>query len=98
MPEGYLSMSAEERDRSHVIRQIIENRLSQREGGERLDIGIRQVKRLVRVVREKAARLYGDRLPPPCACGVSVLRPIFFPDPEGRAPLPAPRCEATASP
>jgi len=47
MPEGYLLMSAEERDRSHTIRQIVETRLSQREAAERLGIGIRQVKRLV---------------------------------------------------
>jgi transposase len=55
MPEGYLTMSAEERDRSHVVRQIAGNRLSQREGAERLGIGIRQVKRLVH-----AWKLHGD--------------------------------------
>jgi transposase len=48
MPEGYLSMSAEERDRSHLIRRTIEKSLSQREAAERLGIGRRQFKRLVR--------------------------------------------------
>ena len=48
MPEGYLSMSAEERERSHLIRRTIEKSLGQREAAERLGIGPRQFKRLVR--------------------------------------------------
>jgi transposase len=47
MPEGYLTMSADERERSHLIRRTIERTLSQREAAERLGIGVRQVKRLV---------------------------------------------------
>ena len=47
MPEGYLSMSGEERDRSHVVRRTIEKSLGQREAAERLGISRRQFKRLV---------------------------------------------------
>ena len=46
MPDGDLLMSTEERERLHVIRQLIEKGLSQREAAERLGIGVRQVKRL----------------------------------------------------
>lgn len=48
MLEGYLSMSAEERERSHLVRRTIEKSLGQREAAERLGIGRRQFKRLVR--------------------------------------------------
>ena len=63
MPEGYLLMSAGERDRSHIIRQIIETRLSQREAAERLGIGIRQVKRLVGEWKQRgdAGLIHGQR-------------------------------------
>ena len=46
--EGLLSMSRAERDRAFVVRQCVEGKLSQREASERLGIGVRQVKRLVR--------------------------------------------------
>jgi transposase len=52
MPEGYLSMSAEERDRSHLIRRTVEKSLSQREAAERLDLSLRQFKRLVRAWKQ----------------------------------------------
>ena len=55
MPEGYLLMSAKERERSHLVRRTIEKALSQREAAERLGIGQRQFKRLVR-----AWKLRGD--------------------------------------
>jgi transposase len=45
-------MSAKERERSHVVRQSIEGLLGQREASERLGIGVRQFKRLVRRWRE----------------------------------------------
>ena len=45
-------MSARERERSHVVRQSIEGLLGQREASERLGIGVRQFKRLVRRWRE----------------------------------------------
>jgi transposase len=48
MAEGLLMMSVQERERSHVVRQAVEQRLSQQEGAERLGIGVRQFKRLVR--------------------------------------------------
>jgi Trp operon repressor len=47
MAEGDLLMSGSERDRAHVVRQVLEHRLGQREASERLGIGIRQLKRLV---------------------------------------------------
>lgn len=48
MSEERLSMSVEERERSHLIRRTVEKTLSQREAAEQLEIGIRQFKRLVR--------------------------------------------------
>jgi transposase len=51
MPEGYLLMSASERDRSHLVRRTLEKSLSQREAAERLGPGARQFKRLVRAWR-----------------------------------------------
>ena len=48
MLEGCLSLSAEERERSHLIRQTAEKTLRQKEAVERLGIGERQFKRLVR--------------------------------------------------
>ena len=48
MLDGCLSMSAEERDRSHLIRQTIDKTLRQRDAAERLGLGLRQFKRLVR--------------------------------------------------
>ena len=55
MAEGLLLMSDRERERSHVVRQTIECRLSQQEGAERLDIGVRQFKRLVRAWKQEGA-------------------------------------------
>lgn len=48
MSEGLVSMSKAERERAFVVRQCVEGRLSQGEASERLGIGVRQVKRLVR--------------------------------------------------
>jgi transposase len=48
MVGGVLSMSGEERERAFLVRQAVEGRLSQREASERLGIGVRQFKRLVR--------------------------------------------------
>jgi transposase len=45
-------MNASERDRAHIIRLAIEGRMSQRAGAERLDLCVRQFKRLVRRWRE----------------------------------------------
>ena len=46
-------MSVEEADRAAVIRDVLEKRLRQREAAERLGIGVRQVKRLVRRYRKR---------------------------------------------
>ena len=48
MSLGGLWMSAEERERSHLVRQCVEGLLGRREASERLGIGVRQFKRLVR--------------------------------------------------
>lgn len=48
-------MSGQERERSHVVRQAAEHRLSQQEGAERLGIGVRQFKRLVRGWKQDGA-------------------------------------------
>ena len=52
MAPGVLVMSSRERERSHVIRQIREGHLSQGEASERLGVGVRQVKRLVRLWKQ----------------------------------------------
>ena len=49
--DGALVMSRSERERLHVVRQAAEGGLGQREASERLGIGVRQFKRLVRVWR-----------------------------------------------
>ncbi len=51
MGDDVLGMSAGERSRLHVIRLVVEKKLSQRAAGERLGICVRQVKRLVRAFR-----------------------------------------------
>jgi transposase len=55
MVEGYLPMSSKEVERACLIRQTVERRLGQREAAERLGVGVRQFKRLVR-----SWRLLGD--------------------------------------
>jgi transposase len=52
MSVGGLWMSARERERCHLVRQSVEGVLGQREASERLGIGVRQFKRLVRRWRE----------------------------------------------
>jgi transposase len=70
--EGFLVMSAQERDRSHLIRRTVEKTLSQREASERLGIGVRQFKRLVSawkrqgdagLVSRQRGRASNNRLP-----------------------------------
>ena len=48
---GILAMSAAERERAFLTRQIVQQLLSQKAVAERLGIGVRQVKRLVRAYR-----------------------------------------------
>jgi transposase len=47
MPKGALLMTAEERERVHLVRQTVEGHLGQCEAAARLGIGVRQFKRLV---------------------------------------------------
>ena len=49
-------MSELERNRALLVCQAVEGVLSQREASERLGIGVRQFKRLVRAWRRKARR------------------------------------------
>jgi transposase len=51
MVGGVFLMSGGERDRAFLVRQAVEGGLSQREASERLGIGVRQFKRLVRAWR-----------------------------------------------
>ncbi len=51
MAEGMLDMSASERERLFLIAQAVGKRLLQQVVAERLGIGLRQVKRLVRAYR-----------------------------------------------
>ena len=55
MGSGILAMSDVERDRLVVIGQVSERRLSQAAAGERLGLGVRQVKRLLRLFRARGA-------------------------------------------
>jgi transposase len=48
-----VAMSAKERERAHVIRQVADRRLRQALAAEQLGIGIRQVKRLVSAYRRR---------------------------------------------
>jgi transposase len=52
MAGGFLEMSLDERERSHLVRAFMEARIGQREASERLGIGVRQFKRLVRAWRQ----------------------------------------------
>jgi transposase len=45
--KGILGMSEAERERGHVIRQVVEKHVRQGEAAERLGLGVRQIKRLV---------------------------------------------------
>ncbi len=45
-------MSALERERSHIVRALSKGLILQREAAERLGLGVRQVKRLLRAFRE----------------------------------------------
>jgi transposase len=52
MAGGFLEMSSDERERLHLVRAFMEARIGQREASERLGIGVRQFKRLVRAWRQ----------------------------------------------
>ncbi len=48
---GLLAMSASERERASIVRQVVRGSMSQQVAGERLSLSVRQVKRLVRCWR-----------------------------------------------
>jgi transposase len=86
---GILGMSAEERARSFVVRQVCEGLLSQRVGAERLCVSVRQVKRLVRawrgsgdagLVSRQRGRVSPRRLAGPLRARIEVLLKDKYPD------------------
>lgn len=56
MDGDVLEMSARERERAHVIRQVSDRKLGQRRAAELLGLGVRQVKRLVASYRRRGDR------------------------------------------
>lgn len=89
MPDGDLLMSTEERDRLHVIRQVTEVALSQREAAERLGIGLRQVKRLVHawkrrgdagLIKRQRGRASNNCLPEATRLRIEQLLRETYPD------------------
>jgi transposase len=89
MAEGDLLMSRSERDRTHVVRQVVEHRLSQREASDRLGVGVRQLKRLVRswklqgdagLVSRQRGRASHNRLPEALRAQVTALLREKYPD------------------
>jgi transposase len=82
-------MSIEERERSHLVRQTQEKQLSQRQASERLGIGIRQFKRLVRswkrqgdagLVSRQRGRTSNNRLTPSERERIALLLRDKYPD------------------
>ena len=55
MVEGIFGMSCGERERLVLVRQVLDRQMSLRVASERLGIGVRQVKRLVRAYRASGA-------------------------------------------
>ena len=53
--EGVIAMTRDERDRLRVIEAVLEGRLGQQAAAERLELSVRQIKRLCRRVREHGA-------------------------------------------
>ena len=47
MDGDVVAMSAKERERAHVIRQVADRRMRQGRAAELLGVGVRQIKRLV---------------------------------------------------
>jgi transposase len=84
-----LWMSNVERERSHLVRQTQEKHLSQRQASERLGIGIRQFKRLVRswkqqgdagLVSRQRGRASNHRLAPGDRERIALLLREKYPD------------------
>jgi transposase len=86
---GTFLMSAVERERAFVVRQVVAGRLTQREGAERLSLSVRQVKRLVRawrgsgdagLVSRQRGRVSPRRLAGPLRARIEVLLQDKYPD------------------
>ncbi len=84
-----LWMSIEERERLHLVHQAQEKQLSQRQASERLGIGIRQFKRLVRswkqhgdagLVSRQRGRASNNRLAPGERARIAALLRDQYPD------------------
>ena len=82
-------MSTVERERSHLVRQTQEKRLSQRQASERLGIGVRQFKRLVHswkrqgdagLVSRQRGRASNNRLAPRERERIAALLRDKYPD------------------
>ena len=82
-------MSIEERERLHLVHQAQEKQLSQRQASERLGIGIRQFKRLVRswkqhgdagLVSRQRGRASNNRLAPGERARIAALLRDQYPD------------------
>lgn len=56
MDGDVVAMSAKERDRAHVIRQVADRRMRQGRAAELLGVGVRQIKRLVALYRNRGDR------------------------------------------
>lgn len=89
MAEASLSMSAVDRERSHLIRRTVEKTLSQREAGEQLGVGLRQFKRLAHawrqdgdagLVNRQRGRASNNRLPVATRRRIEQLLRDVYPD------------------
>ena len=89
MADGVVSMSVEERDRSHLVRAYLEHRVCQRVASERLGISVRQFKRLVRwwkqagdagLVSRQRGRPSNNRLADDVRARISGLLRDKYPD------------------
>lgn len=56
MDGDVVAMSAKERERAHVIRQVADRRMRQGRAAELLGVGVRQIKRLVALYRSRGDR------------------------------------------
>ena len=89
MVEVGLSMKAAERERAYLVRRNLERFLGQREASERLGIGVRQFKRLVRawkqqgdagLISRQRGRPSNNRLAADLRGAIAGLLPDRYPD------------------
>jgi hypothetical protein len=53
-----LEMSAKELNRLEVMQRLSKKQMSQKEAGRILDVGVRQIKRLLRVIEKRVQRAW----------------------------------------